>query len=143
MLRSKIFQQVRTHFPEYLPHLRLAYQRGKRLLVRGRPGEYVLAERGVEQGDPWGPFLFALGLVLALADVAPWLAADSGNKAAVVALLDDLSIVAPLNTLSRLLPVLRPALQAIGLDLNLAKTHVLCRGVAPAALVAGLTAGGA
>ena len=60
----------------------------------------MVSERGVEQGDPWGSFLFALGLVTAIAEVAPWLQEHAGGRAVLIALLDDLSVVAPLRTLA-------------------------------------------
>ena len=71
VLRSKIFAEVRRHFPRYLPHLRLSYLEPKDLFLKARKGETVRAERGVEQGDPWGPFLFALVFASATDKIAP------------------------------------------------------------------------
>ena len=138
MLRSAIFAALREHFPEFLPHVRLAYRAPKRLSVWGRPGEAVLAERGVEQGDVWGPFLFALGLVLVLSRGRDWLAAR-GLLGLLVALMDDLAVVAALEPLAELLPVLSAALAEVGLTLTFRKTHLLFRGGLPAGLVAALS----
>ena len=60
----------------------------------------MLAERGVEQGDPWGLFLFALGFINALLAGSAWLE-ENGFRGMVMALMDGLNIVAPLLALPR------------------------------------------
>ena len=73
--RKSIFAGLRRWFPELIPAARLWYSRLGRLFIRGEKG-FTLAvgpdgapyfsSEGCTQGDPLGPFLFAVGYHLDL-----------------------------------------------------------------------------
>ncbi len=96
-----------------------SYIEPKDLFLKTRPGETVRAERGVEQGDPWGPFLFALVFAWATEQIAPLLTQRTGGQGLLVLLLDDLSVVAPLGIMAEVCPLLRAALASLGLSFPL------------------------
>jgi len=82
--RSAIAEAVDHYFPHLNTWFELCYGKPSHLLVKNqRP---IRSERGVQQGDPLGPFLFALALQPALEK-----AAENGD-CYVVAYLDDVYI---------------------------------------------------
>ena len=97
-----------------LPFVRLWYSRPSTYTWRDENGTVhnIPQAEGVEQGDPWGPFLFALGFVHVLCFGASWLERH-GLLGGVLALMDDLTVVAPLARLAELFPVLSESLQQI------------------------------
>jgi hypothetical protein len=63
MHRDHILASCKEHFPELYPYAYRAYSAPSFLLH----GEFtIMSMSGVQQGDPLGPFLFALGLAVAL-----------------------------------------------------------------------------
>ena len=84
----------------------MVYRSPKKLHVRGSAG-MVAAERGVEQGDPWGPFLFALGLAETVEELLRTLDESPEKRYLAVALLDDITVAAPLGELARVCPLLQ------------------------------------
>ena len=74
----------------------------------------------MQQGDPLGPFLFAVGLHQVLKD----LPTDLLNNY----YLDDGLHHGALSALDKLLGWLQPRLQAVDLSLNVAKCHIFTRG---------------
>jgi len=68
--RSQVFEAVRQAKLEHLlPHATLFLQRTSqyRLLRPDGTADWLEATVGVEQGDPWGPWYYALGMAPALA----------------------------------------------------------------------------
>jgi hypothetical protein len=88
--RDAIFQAVRTHLPQALPYVQWAY--GGTVELHTRNGEVcVKMERGVKQGDPMAPIIFALVLHEAIADIVTDM--EEFRGVSVWAFLDDLIIV--------------------------------------------------
>jgi len=81
--RPAIAAEVQSKFPQVSTWFDLCYGNPSNLLVRGR--EPIKSERGVQQGDPLGPFFFAVALQPALIK-----AASKGCH--VLAYLDDVHI---------------------------------------------------
>ena len=70
--RALIRAQLVQHFPVFLPYFDARYGRHTRLSVQAAPSDvFVLSRSGVQQGDPLGPFFFALGLSHVTAAVLP------------------------------------------------------------------------
>ena len=110
-------EQCRAHFPSAFRWAQWSPCNDGTLVTEE---ETILSTRGVQRGDPLGPFLFAVGLYQVLKDIPP----DVLNRYS----LDDGLPHGSLAGLDRLLGWLQPKLQTIDLSLNLAKCHVFTRG---------------
>ena len=60
----------------------------------------------MEQGDPWGPFLFALGLTDTVEELVRSFGESPQRRFLAIALLDDITVAAPLAELARVCPQL-------------------------------------
>ena len=104
MSRVAVRLQLQRHFPALLPYFDARYGLHTRLSLVGAPADVALTSRtGVQQGDPLGPFFFALGLAaatdLAWPTPAPATHDDAAPPASALLrpfYLDDGTIVGPL-----------------------------------------------
>ena len=146
--RQLIRSQLVLHFPELLPYFDARYGRATRLLVHGR---VIWSMIGVQQGDPLGPFFFALALnaVLHNDDIADRGAAFKGVSSVslqelclLLAYLDDVNICGPPEEVAELTNrILRATARlSSGLSLNVAKTAVTSLGIEPAVLSSTMSA---
>ena len=111
--RSAIAEAVDRYFPHLKTWFELCYGRSSLLLVKDqRP---IRSERGVQQGDPLGPFLFALALQPALEK-----AAENG-ECHVVAYLDDVYICGRPESVASAARRLIDTAAKVGLTCNVAK----------------------
>ena len=119
--RRPIMQQLREHFPELLPLVGQFYLSAGGLHFRGADGERVLLHSitGVQQGDPLGPFLFALGIHPALQAVQ-----RRFPTVHLLAFLDDVHLVGPQGAVCAAFAALRREFAAIGLQTRADKNHV-------------------
>ena len=114
--RSMFLVMVRDHFPAILDWVLFTYGSPARLYYEG---QHLLAHTSVQQGDPLGPFLFALGLhslVLRLRaecdlHLMSWF-------------LDDGTIIGPTREVLKALHLLTSWSTFSGLRLNLCKTQL-------------------
>ena len=111
--RSVIAARVEKAFPQLMTWFELSYGRPSKLLVHNR--DPITSERGVQQGDPLGPFLFALALQPALVR-----AAKDGN-CCVMAYLDDVFICGNPDSIASVAEKLIDAARAAGLSCNVNK----------------------
>jgi len=73
----------------------------------------ILSETGVQQGDPLGSVLFALGNHSSLIDIA-----SLNQTLLVVAYADNIFLLGPLQDVSRAIPVFKQTLEEANLQLN-------------------------
>jgi len=105
-----------------LPWVRQAFQPAPLLVGR----EVIWSTRGVQQGDPLGPFLFAAGIQTALDALQPGGALHKWY-------LDDGVFVGSVTEVEGVLTALQHILPPLGLELNLRKTTLWGPGLVPAA----------
>lgn len=116
MSRQLVLDQVATLVPALLPYIAFVYGGGP-IPITSRtaqaPGYVVFwSAEGVQQGDPLGPALFALGLAPALAELAQRLRQCAGTRRFLLAAyLDDITVVSSA-------PLLRAALHHVPLVLR-------------------------
>ena len=99
----------------------------------------ISAQRGVAQGDPAGPALFALTIAPPLSELraevrTPVHAGAGPAPGNALSFFDDITIVTHSERAVSILQSLRNKLQPYGLTLNMKKTHAYQRGGASAAL---------
>jgi len=120
--RPAILSALEQRCPSMLPWVHQAFQPAPLLVGR----EVMSSTRGLQQGDPLGPFLFAVGIQAAL-DALP------SGEALHRWDLDDGIFIGSVTEVERVLTALQHALPALGLELNLRKTTVWAPGLVPAA----------
>jgi len=109
--RSVIAAEVEDKFPQVSTWFDLCYGKPSHLLVRGR--QPISSERGVQQGDPLGPFFFALALQPALIEAA--------KGCFIMAYLDDIYICGHKVEVEKAIKTLLLRTSKIGLECNLSK----------------------
>jgi len=120
--RPAILEALEQRCPSMLPWVRQAFQPAPLLVGR----EVVWSTRGVQQGDPLGPFLFAAGIQAPLDALPPGGALHRWY-------LDDGVFMGSVAEVEGVLAALQQTLPPLGLELNLRNTTVWGPGLVPAA----------
>jgi len=114
--RSLIFEVVLDNFPSLLPWISFSYGQPSRLYYK----DHVLfSHTGVQQGDPLGPLLFALGLHSVVTRIH-----RECNLSLMAWYLDDGTIIGPTVEVSKALNLLQASSSFSGLSLNIRKTKI-------------------
>ena len=111
--RAAIAAQVEEYFPQVSTWFDLSYGKPSHLLVRNRTP--ISSQRGVQQGDPLGPFFFALALQPALMKAAQ-------TKCYVLAYLDDVYLCGTTTRVQAAMQILLEEASKIGLNCNKSKS---------------------
>jgi len=123
IVRPAILEALELHCPSMTPWVRQAFQPAPLLVGR----EVIWSIRGVQQGYPLGPFLFAAGIHAALEALPPrgtmhrWY-------------LDDGVFMGSVVEVEGVLATLQQALPPLGLELTMRKTTVWGPVLVPATL---------
>ena len=110
--RDAIAKKVSQHFPLLKTWFTLCYGKPSQLLVHGQPP--ISSARGVQQGDPLGPFFFSLAL-------QPILQAVSSRECCVMAYLDDVHLCGLPEAVAAAANAIRTESKKIGLQCNINK----------------------
>ena len=124
MRRAAFLSELLRSFPSLVPLVASFYTRAGRLFVRSADGSVatVLSTDGTQQGDPLGPFLFALGIQPCLEEVQ---AAFIYRGVLVLAYADDIHLVGPPDIAYEAFCMLRVRLEKVaGLSMSFGKCHV-------------------
>ena len=106
--RQAFLDQVKDKFPNILCRVHQAYGAPSLLLPRGC--DPIFSQAGVRQGDPLGPFLFALAIQPLLLDVSQLVTS--------VPYMDDLYLLGSSQNLSQAINTLRAGLRTRYLKIN-------------------------
>jgi hypothetical protein len=144
--RALIVRLLQRDYPELLPYFMARYGVARRLTAPMLGEQHdVWLECGIQQGDPLGPFFFALALNAALAEDPEFVTAlppttrdaaamDTGSDVALLlAYLDDIVIVGTPEQVAERMHRLAHALEqtGVGLTLNATKCVTWSLGIAP------------
>ena len=106
--RQAFLDQVKDKFPNILCRVHQAYGAPSLLLPRGC--DPIFSQAGVRQGDPLGPFLFALAIQPLLLDVSQLVTS--------VTYMDDIYLLGSSQNLSQAINTLRAGLRTRYLKIN-------------------------
>jgi len=117
LYRDKMLAEVAVHLPTYLHFISAAYSSPSHLFFQDR---LVMSQRGVQQGDPLGPALFALTIQPIVSSITDELS---------IWYLDDGTVADKPEKVAETLQFIRDRGKKVGLHLNEDKCEVSVLGV--------------
>ena len=121
--RVAILRELQTSFPELLPWFRWCYETPAALFCQGSLLPF-LSSTGVQQGDPLGPFLFAIALRSCCARLKQTI-----PQALSIWYLDDGTIVGTPEQIGKAWQIIVEESARIGLSVNLEKCELFFAGL--------------
>ena len=118
--RGSILRAVKRYFPEMEAWYRFCYQSPAKLFCEGEVLPFE-SSQGVQQGDPLGPLLFALGILHACKKLKAELQADTLS----VWYLDDGTIVGEADEVVRAWELIQTEVNRVGLKVNKDKCELI------------------
>ncbi len=121
--RSAVLSSVRRVVPELAPWVDFCYKEASNILLGS---DLLRSERGVQQGDPLGPALFALGIHEAVSRTKAAVTQAHANELDLcVFYLDDGVLAGSSRAVSLFCNLLRAELEDIGLEMSFSKCEVI------------------
>ena len=120
--RAVLFEELAAHFPHLLPFARIWYENQTPLVYRSVDGlRFVFSKEGVQQGDPLGPFFFALIVKRVWCNVQ----AAFPDSAVVISFADNgFALVPNQSIVPDVIAKFKSELAAVGIELNPSESAV-------------------
>ncbi len=126
MSRAIILNEVYRVFPEMAPFAYAAY--GEHSVLKfGK--SFLSSQQGVQQGDPFGPLFFALGLAKMWREIRATVGESTVKALFAAWIMDDGVFVGPLSAVSAIIDAMLAIGPSFGLQLNLAKCELIGWGI--------------
>ena len=123
--RSHLLPEVAKIFPDIYRHVHQMYAEFSPLVFNdGHNAHLLQSQEGVHQGDPLGPMLFSVALHPYLVDLQ-----ESHPSTRVLAYLDDMFFIGPLDDVITCLDDVESSLKKIGLNIAIEKCELFCNGL--------------
>ena len=120
--RERLLQQIAKDFPDIYPHVKQLYMESSKLIyVTDKGVELLTSSEGVHQGDPLGPALFSATIHPILCEVI-----KRHEGVTMLAYLDDIYVVGPVNSLRNILDDLKSSLSTLHLEILDRKCELFC-----------------
>ncbi|XP_062499650.1 uncharacterized protein LOC134176971 [Corticium candelabrum] len=120
--RERLLQQIAKDFPDIYPHVKQLYGESSKLIyVTDKGVELLTSSEGVHQGDPLGPALFSATIHPILCEVI-----KRHEGVTMLAYLDDIYVVGPVNSLRNILDDLKSSLSTLHLEILDRKCELFC-----------------
>ena len=125
VFRDHALNVLREHFPIFVPYFLATYGSSSSLYFDGGDLGFlpINSSRGFHQGDPFASFIFGLSIQSLLVS-AKQLNNDPRNDGLVISYEDDITVQNSATNIIDIFNFLKPALNNIGLEINLAKTKI-------------------
>ena len=122
--RTSLMPQIAKSFPDVYQHVFQMYSRCNPLIFcHGEQPHVLSSQEGVHQRDPLGPMLFSAAIHPLLVDLQ-----ESHPKTRVLAYLDDVFLLGPIQYVSSAFDKLKCSLPQIGLSIATKKCELFTNG---------------
>ena len=123
--RAHLLPEVAKSFPDISHHVHQMYSGFSPLVSNDGYNAHLLqSQEGIHQGDPLGPMLFSVVLHPFLVDLQ-----ESHPSTRVMAYLDDMFFIGPLDDVLSCLNDVESSLKKTGLNIANEKCELFCNGI--------------